>query len=188
MDALTFYTLVESKNEKREFWSGVQIHSFGATVHTYLETGGYDHIIGNNFAGIKCTKGWLDKTISISNGKCVNAATQEYISGKTRVIDGEFRAYDDINHFLLDYSRLIYFYYPVVKDSYDCLWGYFAGLHGKWATDPRYFYKLVDVAFSIAPQVLKGGYTGAFVKEYKIAIAKGVLTLNMQAYLEKRLP
>ena len=188
MDPREIFLSVKEKNLQGLFWKRVQLHPFGATVHTYLETGGYKHYIGNNLAGIKCTKGWLKRSISISNGKCVSAKTKEYIDGSAKYIDGHFRAYDDIGHFFLDYSRLIYSYYPVAKANYDCLWGYFAGLHGKWATDPQYFFKLVDVAFSIAPKVYDVPYIHIFIDDLKKGVEREVLDNEMVAYVEKRLP
>jgi hypothetical protein len=49
------------------------------------------------------------------------------------------------------YERLIRAYYPLSDQSVDCVWLYYAGLHGKWATDSAYFKRLA----AMTPQVAK---------------------------------
>jgi len=133
-------------NERGDLFNHVKLSPWGIAVQAYLETGNFEHYLDFNLTGIKCTSGWIRGSIPNSNGRCVQAVTWEEREGKRTTEVAGFRSYDSLFHWLYDHSRLIYRYYPVARDNSDTLFGYFAGLHGKWATDSAYFKKLVNIA------------------------------------------
>lgn len=118
------------------------INTLGSTVQAMLETGYGQHVMYNNWYGIKCTSYW------VSHGnKCFDAHTKEDTKdGLVDVVAG-FRAYDSISHCLLDYHRIVteLSYYTEAATNHDCVWNYFQGLDGTWATDRKYYEKLVHV-------------------------------------------
>lgn len=143
------------------------VNSLGVAVQTYHETGNYRHYRDFNLAGIKCTPSWVKK-----GRKCWTARTQEH-NGKTYVdIIAGFRSYVSLDDFLEDYSSLIFRLYQKSWQNIDNVFGYFAGLHGKWATSPVYFKSLVRMLFQLAPILLTVWDPG---EELRVAISRGVL-------------
>ncbi len=139
--------IAKISNERGDLFNHVKLSPWGIAVQSYLETGNYKHFLDFNLTGIKCTGGWIKGSIPGSNQRCVQVVTWEERKGKHTTEVAGFRSYDNLHHWLYDHSRLIYRYYPVARDNHDTVFGYFAGLHGKWATDSKYFKKLVDLSF-----------------------------------------
>lgn len=155
------YELVKRLNAEKKMWKGNPVNALGALAQTYHESSSMRLVDGkkvfvpfgsrlsvkfNNYAGIKCTKSWVEKKVSISNGKCVDLKTDEFVGGKwDRGTLRGFRVYDSIEHFFLDYSRIIGLYY---NPSPDNVWLFLGGLCGVnrskycWATGPAYFKSL----------------------------------------------
>ena len=82
-----------------------------------------------------------------------------------------FRSYPSADAFFEDYARLIGAYYPLSAKSDDCVWLFFVGLQGKWATDSNYFKALVRMACRIAPGL---GITKAQLEQsLRVAFERG---------------
>lgn len=149
-------------------------------AQTALETGHYRYFQGYNLAEIKATPGW-EKV----GGKVWSAATSEFQGGGMVKTTARFRAYDDLAHFLEDYSGLIYRCYPLVVKNLDCMWltlaGFYKGKHGAWATDPKYYEKLCVMVVGYAPQVLGEEWQERLNSAYAYARRKGF----PEAWMEK---
>lgn len=127
------------------------VNVLGAVAQFAHETGNFSSraMMENwNLAGIKCTKSWVK-----GGGACFSAKTWEERGGEVAHEVAGFRSYKNFEHFMYDYSRLIGSYYPLSAKSVDCVWLFFAGLHGKWATDSNYFRALVRMACRLAPHL-----------------------------------
>jgi flagellum-specific peptidoglycan hydrolase FlgJ len=98
---------------------------------------------------------------------------------------GRFRAYDDLAHFLDDYSSLIHRCYPVTVRNLDCVWlglaGFYKGKYGAWATDPKYFDKLCAMVVQYAPQVIGDDWQERLATSYQLARQRGF----PEAWMEK---
>ena len=129
---------------------GYPVNPLAVAVQTYHETGNYKHYRDWNIAGIKCTRSWTKR-----GRKCWSAKTMEYYGDGYVQITAGFRSYTSLDDFFADYSDLITRLYPKCRDNPDNVFGYFAGLHGKWATSPVYFKSLVRLLFQLAPKLVE---------------------------------
>jgi len=118
----------------------------GVTLQAYLESGGYSSELAreaHNFCGIKAKGDW--------KGEVYEKLSDEDEGGEKMVARrSPFRKYGSTELFLMDLDR------KIQRKNYEkChslegrwnFWVYFSGLvEGGWATDRKYFKKLVDVA------------------------------------------
>jgi len=147
-----------------------QINVYGFCCQISLETAYLEKYRHFNLAGIKCTKSWVNR-----GGECFNAKTPEDFGKGFVNTTGCFRKYNDSDHFLNDYSRLIHSYYPVSSSNPDCVYGYFAGLHGKWATDRNYFKKLCQIAKFLGPHLLGSEWKSKLTTSFNVALQRNLL-------------
>ena len=167
------------------------LNPIGVTAQTYHETGAYHHTCGKdnvNLAGVKCSANWLDGRIPWSTRRCTDPLkTQEFVSGKYGDYKLTFRWYDSLETYLKDHSRLINLYYPTSKANADCVWGYVAGLYGKWATSPAYFQSLVKAVIRLAPELLEDDWHERLRNAFICAVQRNVLTPAQTALLHNSL-
>lgn len=147
------------------------INAFGATVQSALETGHWTSPLWRNTyngAGIKADAQWR-KTKSY-----VEFVSPESKDGIYFKKVSYFKKYETPVVFLVDYAQKIKRDYP--QCAADNFFGYFAGLYrgrlGKWATDHKYFEKLVRKAFELEKKLL---YTGHFKRSFEYAKDKKYL-------------
>jgi hypothetical protein len=163
----------------------------GVTAQTFHETGNYKHTCGKdnfNLAGVKCSANWLDGRIPWSTRRCTDPLkTQEFVSGKYGDYKLTFRWYDSLETYLKDHARLINLYYPVSKANADCVWGYVAGLQGKWATSPAYFQSLVKAVIRLAPELLEYDWHERLKNAFICAVQRNVLSPAQTALLHNSL-
>jgi len=127
------------------------LNPLGVTVQCRHETGNFrsqSMLTHWNLAGIKCTRGWVSR-----GGKCFSSRTWEEKAGQRVDLVAGFRSYSGVDEFLRDYAQIIAASYPVSAASPDCVWLFYAGLHGRWATDSSYFRALVALTTHTAPLV-----------------------------------
>jgi flagellum-specific peptidoglycan hydrolase FlgJ len=157
-----------------------RVNELAAISQLALETGHFKSFRGFNLAGIKSTPGW-EKV----GGKVWSAGTSEYQGGKMVQTTGRFRAYDDLAHFLDDYSSLIHRCYPITVRNLDCLWlclaGLYKGKYGAWATDPKYYDKLCAMVVRYAPRALGDNWQERLTTSYQLARQRGF----PEAWMEK---
>ena len=173
----------------REGSLSTPLNALGVTAQTWHETGGYRHTCGKdntNLAGIKCSSNWLNGSIPWSTRKCVTLRTQEFVGGKFSDYRLAFRWYDSLETYLKDHARLIALYYPVSRDNADCVWGYIAGLQGKWATSPAYFRSVSTAVLNLAPGLLGTDWKERLKASYIEACRRDVLKPEMKAFLHSR--
>jgi len=166
------------------------LNALGVTAQTSHETGHYVHTCGHgnyNLGGIKCSKNWLDGRIPWSTRKCVNLQTQEYSGGQFADYKLSFRFYDSLETYLKDHARLIHLFYPVSKANVDNVWGYIAGLQGKWATSPYYYQGLTRMVVRLAPDLLGFNWRIALIASLHEAVLRKTIPLVMREYVEARL-
>lgn len=162
----------------------------GVTAQTWHETGAYRHTCGKNntnLAGIKCSSNWLNGSIPWSTRKCVSLKTQEFTGGAYKDFKLAFRWYDSLETYLKDHARLIDRFYPVSKANADCVWGYVAGLQGKWATSPAYFQSLVKAVLRLAPELLESDWRERLKNAFICAVQRNVLNPAQTALLHNSL-
>jgi peptidoglycan hydrolase-like protein with peptidoglycan-binding domain len=92
----------------------------------------------NNLFGIKAFADW--------NGQKITLPTTEWYDGQMKIINAEFRAYDNFNDSIVDHSKLLFFpRYRPVRECTDykgaCQKIYECG----YATDPKYPEKLISI-------------------------------------------
>lgn len=166
------------------------LNALGVTAQTSHETGHYVHTCGKgnfNLGGIKCSQNWLDGRIPWSTRKCVNLQTQEYSGGQFSDYKLAFRFYDSLETYLKDHARLIHLFYPVSKANADNVWGYIAGLQGKWATSPYYYQGLTRMVVRLAPDLLGFNWRIALIASLHEAVLRKTIPLVMREYVEARL-
>ena len=157
----------------------------GVVAQTCHETGFYHHTCGQdntNLGGIKCSANWLDGRIPWSTRRCVTLSTGEFYNGKMGTYKLGFRWYDSLETYLKDHARLINLFYPVSKANADCVWGYVAGLYGKWATGPNYDRSVSKMVIQLAPELLDD-WQDRLRNAFKEAVRRNILTPSMKAYL-----
>jgi len=163
------------------------LNPLGVTAQTAHETGLYKHTAGQgntNLGGIKCSSNWLDGRIPWSTRRCTEPIrTQEFVNGKFGDYKLRFRWYDSLETYLKDHARLIDLFYPVSKANADCVWGYVAGLQGKWATGPNYFNSVSTMVLRLAPELLGDDWHDRLKASYIEAVRRGVLSPHMKAIL-----
>ena len=173
MTALEFYQHTESCR---------YINRLGFTAQSALETGYWTSYLwthANNGAGIKAHGDW--------HGDILVIESPEYIDGKNTIKTSTFRKYASIGLFIDDYEKKIRKGYPRSVKNADNIWGYFAGLEGKWATDPRYFGKLVINTSRIAPMVLGREWRARLKEAYELAIERTTLTSTNKVTIQRML-
>ncbi|OWY37527.1 flagellar assembly peptidoglycan hydrolase FlgJ [Xenophilus sp. AP218F] len=126
-------------------------------AHAALESGWGRRAIRNadgsnshNLFGIKATGDWQGKTASVM--------TTEYEGGVAQKRVEKFRAYGSYAEAFSDYAQMLKNSprYKSVMNQGQNMYGFAQGLQsGGYATDPRYARKLVDVAASLAQQVVR---------------------------------
>jgi len=181
------FAAVNRMNREGGLWA--PLNALGVAAQTCHETGWYRHTcgVGNfNLGGIKCSDNWRDGTIPWSTRQCRNLWTQEFIKDKAGDYKLWFRWYDSLDTYLLDHARLIKLFYPVALKNSDCVWGYIAGLHGKWATGPKYFESVSNMVFRVAGELLGEGWDGRLKNAYIEAVRRNVLTPSQKAFLSVR--
>ena len=103
-------------------------------AHSALESAWGQSLLArkyNNYFGIK--------------GRGVEMLTVEYENGKPVKRYAFFRRYDDVVECFADYDLIVKEDYP---GAYAVRWNaesYFRIIAGRWATDPRYFEKLMNI-------------------------------------------
>ncbi len=166
------------------------LNALGVACQTFHETGNYRHTCGDdntNLGGIKCSSNWLDGRIPWSTRRCVTLKTQEFYNGKFGDYKLGFRWYDSLETYLKDHARLIDRFYPVSKANADCVWGYVAGVDGKWATSPAYFSSLVKAVVRLAPTLLEDDWHERLKNAFICAVQRNVLTPAQTALLHNTL-
>lgn len=170
-----FYCTVAYAMTIYEFYSIAQkqrgINAFGATVQSVVETGYWTSPLWRNTyngAGIKADVNWR------KTKPYVEFESPESKNGKYFKKISYFKKYETPTVFLVDYTQKIKRDYP--KCTADNFFGYFAGLYrgrlGKWATDHKYFEKLVRKAFELEKKLL---YPGHFKRSFEYAKNKKYL-------------
>lgn len=150
--------------EPRDFYNLARnypgINAFAATVQSAVETGhwkSYLWINAYNGAGIKAQASWRS-----SGRPYIKVSSPESVGGKYIMRESYFRFYSSSEEFLEDYRLKILQDYPRSASSADNMWGYFAGLYhgrlGSWATDHRYYEKLVKKAVQLEAVLLPPGH------------------------------
>lgn len=160
------------------------INTLGASVQAYHETNNFKSQLNKlyfNYAGIKCTKSWID-----SGGKCINLKTKEFYNNQMNTLNLAFRVYNDTDHFLSNYTSLINgaSRYSIAAKNRDCVFGYYSGMFkGGWATDPNYFKHLVRLTFQLSPRVLGNNFKETLKNSLNVAINRNVLDNWMIDYI-----
>jgi len=164
------------------------INAFAATVQSAVETGHWKSELwnlSNNGAGIKADKQWR--------------ACRPFVQIASPESDGKnyfyrvsyFRKYASSDEFLMDYAAKIKRDYPCSAAHADNMWGYFAGLYhgrlGSWATDHRYFEKLVVKSIQLAPQLLGSAWHNKLDSAYVLALERRSLSGWQKQIIEKAL-
>ena len=133
------------------------INAFAATVQSAIETGHWTSPLWRNTfngAGLKAPPSWR------ASKPYVEFVSPESKDGVYYKKSSFFRKYESPQAFLKDYAVKIKQDYPHCTP--DNTWGYFAGLYrgrlGKWATDHKYFEKLVRKAVALEPALLSQGH------------------------------
>lgn len=192
------FDVLKRLNAEGKMWNGKPVNALGALAQTYHEASSRRLVNGkkafvpfgsrlsaefNNYAGIKCTKTWVQRKIGIFNGKCVDLKTDEFIGGKwDRGTPRGFRVYDSIEHFFQDYSRIMGLYY---NPSPDNVWLFLGGLCGVnrskycWATGPAYFKSLSTHVVAFGRRLL--GDNWRVMLEGSLAKAAPLLTARVPA-------
>lgn len=125
------------------------INPFGATIQCIHESTSGGKPLGsglaiqaNNLTGIKAGSSWKGKTID-------KKTWEQRSDGTTYQTVAKFRAWDTLEDFCIDYSKMVNSSYSnCTKDNFI---GYFSGFskgkYGAWATDLNYFKKLLTIAW-----------------------------------------
>jgi hypothetical protein len=165
------------------------INAFAATCQSAHETGFWTSVLwknARNGAGIKADKNWRK-----SGRPSVLRKSPESLGGKIVYRESYFRAYKSLGEFLTDYGVKIKRDYPLAVKHSDTMWGYFASLQkgrlGSWATTKKYFEYLADKAFRLAPKLLGAEWKAVLLSDYRKARARGLLSKNEIALIEKKL-
>lgn len=137
-------------SRQQEFYSSVYSNARAAGLsdaqarlaasQASLETGFGRSAVGNNYFGIKAGSSW--------NGPSVNAGTWESVNGRPVNTNANFRAYDDPNQSLNDWSSTISRNFPnsYWADDFDtAVSGLSNGRFGSYASDPNYASKLRSI-------------------------------------------
>jgi hypothetical protein len=82
---------------------------------------------------------------------------------------------------------LIHLFYPVSKANADNVWGYIAGLQGKWATSPYYYQGLTRMVVRLAPDLLGFNWRLALIASLHESVLRKTIPLVMREYVEGRL-
>jgi len=165
------------------------INAFAATCQSAHETGFWTSVLWNkamNGAGIKADKNWRK-----SGRPSMLKKSPESVNGKIIYRESYFRAYKSLGEFLADYGVKIKKDYPLAAKHSDTMWGYFSSLQkgrlGSWATTKKYFEHMADKAFRLAPKLLGAEWRAELLRDYKEARARGLLSKNEIAIVEKKL-
>ena len=119
-----------------------------AAAQAANETGYGQHVVGNNFFGIKAGPSWT--------GSVVNAGTSEEVNGQNQRTNANFRSYASPMDSYSDYAGLLSRNYPDAYNATDfdsAVNGLQTGKYGAYATDSRYGTKLRSIAGLLDPTV-----------------------------------
>lgn len=155
MNNTEFFALAQKHKTK--------INPFGATVQNCLESRAWRSrlwVVAYNGGGLKAGKNW--------KGAIYELPTKEWCGGQFITIQAKFRKYDSPQAYIANYADLIAAAYPMCRP--DNFLAYFSGLSGKWATDPKYFTKLLQLAQKIAPELLGNAWRDSWYNATNYAI------------------
>ena len=165
------------------------IHAFAATCQSAHETGFWTSALWRNAmngAGIKADNNWRN-----SGRMAVLHRSPESVNGRLVYRESWFRAYQSLDEFMADYRIKITRDYPLAAQHSDNLWGYFSSLKrgrlGSWATSQRYFEHLAGLAFRLAPGLLGSEWRIELLRDYREAMARGLLDANEIIIIERKL-
>ena len=184
---------VSSAATVEEFYKKAQeldnIHALAATCQSAHETGFWTSALWKkamNGAGIKADNNWRN-----SGRMAVLHRSPESVNGRLVYRESWFRAYKSLDEFMIDYRVKITRDYPLAAKHSDNLWGYFSSLKkgrfGSWATTQKYFEYLTDLAFRLAPGLLGTGWRTELLRDYREAMAEGLLDANEIIIIERKL-
>jgi hypothetical protein len=111
-----------------------------AASQAALETGYGQHVVGNNYFGIKAGPSW--------NGNVVNAATHEEVNGQSQKQNANFRAYSSPVDSFHDWASTVSKHWPNAFNANDfqsAAQGLNAGGPMGYATDSHYAAKLGQI-------------------------------------------
>ena len=165
------------------------IHAFAATCQSAHETGFWTSALWKNAmngAGIKADNNWRN-----SGRMAILHRSPESVNGRLVYRESWFRAYKSLDEFIADYRVKITMDYPLEAQHSDNVWGYFSSLKkgrlGSWATTQRYFEHLADLAFRLAPGLLGSEWRIELLRDYREAMARGLLDPNEIIIIERKL-
>lgn len=164
------------------------INAFAATCQSAVETGYWTSELWQksyNGAGIKADAAWRKTRGFVSIASKESNGKQYYYKLSY------FRAYASPEDFLRDYECKIIQNYPHSFSQSDNFWGYYAGLYkgryGAWATDHKYYEKLVKMSIKLAPLLLGPNWRFRLEHAYILALARNTLELWQRTLIEKYL-
>lgn len=154
------------------------VNPFAATCQSAHETGRWTSKLWNearNGCGLKAGTDWMK-----ARKPYILIQSPEWDGKQTVQRRSKFRAYSTPGDFAQDYGEKIRTLYPACVKEADNFWGYFAGLYhgrwGAWATDPRYFDKLAEMAVKLAPSLIGNGWRGRIYLAFELAEQRDTLT------------
>lgn len=164
------------------------INAFASTCQSAHETGDWTSVLwkkARNGAGIKADKAWIR-----ASKPYYKRTSNEHVGGRVVKRTSNFRKYKSLHSFLTDYAAKIRRDYPASSKNSDTFLGYFAmlrkGRYGAWATDPRYFDKLLDKAMKFGPVLLGSSWKVKFAADFKRATQRKLLSAAEIASVKKR--
>lgn len=167
------------------------VNPLGATAQCAHETkykGKYWNsdlwIRANNPAGIKTLKNWTGKYIDV-------VTWEQYSDSNIAKVPRQFLKFDTIEAGVNGYVDKIRENYPLAVKSVNNIWGYFHGImngrYGPWATDKKYFDKLVNSAIDVAECCLGNNWKSRLNSAFEYAITNKLIDATEKEYIEKRL-
>lgn len=167
------------------------VNPLGATAQCAHETkykGKYWNsdlwIRANNPAGIKTLKNWTGKYIDV-------VTWEQYSDSNIAKVPRQFLKFDTVEAGVNGYVNKVRENYPSAVKSANNVWGYLHGImHGKygsWATDRKYFEKLVDSVMDIAGDCLGDSWKSRLNGAFEYSIANKLIDETEKEYIEKRL-
>lgn len=151
------------------------INAFAFACQSALETGNWTSKLWReafNGAGIKAGKSW-------SGAICVAVSPEQLLNGKVIQQSSVFRKYPDPDTFIRDYAAKVKQSYPLCIQRRDNFIGVFDGLVSgpfKWATDQKYFGKLLGMAIKKAPEIFGASAPGKLQTALDYAINLNMLS------------
>ena len=153
----------------------LEINAFAFACQSSLETGNWTSKLWReafNGAGIKAGKSWTGAVYVV-------VSSEQLSSGKIIPQSSVFRQYPDPDTFIRDYAAKIKRSYPLCVQRRDNFIGVFDGLVSgpfKWATDQKYFGKLLSMAIKKAPEIFGASAHGKLQTALDYAINLDMLS------------